>query len=315
MSIFLSLVETVLREGFVYGLMAMGVYITYKILDFPDLSVDGTFPLGACVAAALLSFGAGHFTGPMAALWPWIVCVIAFLAGAGAGCVTGLIHVKAGITDLLSGILVMTAMWSVNLIITGKSAILQFFNRPTIFNSGPAALLPEGLYAHRQLLLVLVFAVVVKLLLDWFLKTKQGLLLRSAGDNPQFVTSLAKDQGKLKILGLALGNGCTALAGCLLAQLNENADINSGKGMVVMALAAVIMGTSIFKRVKFMKATTMAVLGAIVYKACLQVALQLGLPNHYLKLLMAVLLLLVLLSDRIKRKQKGGVSNHAAISK
>ena len=311
MSVFFSLAEIVLREGLVYSLMAMGVYITYKILDFPDLSVDGTFPLGACVAAALLSFGANNFSGPMAALWPWLVCIIAFLAGAAAGCVTGIIHVKGRITDLLSGILVMTAMWSVNLIITNKSAVLPFFNQPTIFNSGPVKLLPEALYGQRQLLVALLFAVVVKLLLDWFLKTKKGLLLRAAGDNHQFVTSLAKDQGKMKILGLGLGNGCTALAGCLLAQINENADVNSGKGMVVLALAAVIMGTSIFKRVKWMKATTMAVLGALIYKACLQIALQLGLPNHYLKLLMAILLFLVLLSDRIKRKKKGGARRDA----
>ena len=311
-TIFFSLAETVLREGFIYALMAMGVYITYKILDFPDLSVDGTFPLGACVAAALLTFSAGRFTGVMAAVWPWLVCVIAFLAGAAAGCVTGLIHVKGRITDLLSGILVMTAMWSINLIITGKSAILQFFNKPTIFNSGPVALLPKGVYAHRQLLVALIFVVVVKLLVDWFLKTKRGMLLRAAGDNHQFVTSLAQDQGKLKILGLAIGNGCTALSGCLLAQVNESADINSGKGMVVLALAAVIMGTSLFKRVRWMKATTMAILGALIYKACLQIALQLGLPNHFLKLLMAVLLFLVLLSDRFTRKKKGGAVRHAA---
>ena len=312
MTIFFSLVETVLREGFVYALMAMGVYITYKILDFPDLSVDGTFPLGACIAAALLTFGGAHFTGPMAAIWPWVVCIIAFLAGAAAGCVTGLIHVKGHITDLLSGILVMTAMWSVNLIITNQSSVLPFFNKPTIFNSGPVAMLPQVIYAHRHLLVAFLFVVVVKLLLDWFLKTKKGLLLRAAGDNHQFVTSLAKDQGKLKILGLALGNGCTALSGCLLAQINESADINSGKGMVVLALAAVIMGTSLFKRVKFMKATTMAILGAVIYKACLQIALQLGLPNHFLKLLMAVLLFLVLLSDRLKRKKKGGGSRVAS---
>jgi len=299
MTIFLGLAETVLREGFIYGLMAMGVFITYKILDFPDLSVDGTFPLGACVTAALITAGVN----------PWLACLIAFVAGALAGSVTGLLHVKLGITDLLSGILVMTAMWSVNLIIMRKSAILQFFNKPTIFTSGVMRLLPEGIYKHRQIIIVFLLAVAVKLMLDWFLGTKQGLLLRAAGDNSQYVVSLGRDPGAVKILGLALGNGCTALAGSVLAQLGENADVNSGKGMVVMALAAVIIGTSIFRRVRFLKPTTMAVLGAILYKACLQAALQLGLPTHYLKLLMAVLLTAALLSKRFGRKK--GVKVHA----
>jgi putative ABC transport system permease protein len=292
MTIFLGLAETVLREGFIYSLMAMGVFIAYKILDFPDLSVDGTFPLGACVTAALINAGVN----------PWLACVVACAAGALAGSVTGLLHVRLHITDLLSGILVMTAMWSVNLIITGRSAILQFFNKPTIFTYGVVGALPEPLYKHRHLIVVFVLAVLVKLLLDWFLGTKRGLLLRSTGDNSQYVVSLGKDPGAMKILGLAIGNGCTALAGSVLAQMGENADVNAGKGMVVMALASVIIGTSIFRRVPFLKATTMAVLGAVLYKACLQIALQLGLPTHYLKLLMAVLLTAALLSQRLGRK-------------
>lgn len=300
MTIFLGLTETVLREGFIYSLMAMGVFITYKILEFPDLSVDGTFPLGACVTAALISAGVN----------PWIACLLAFAAGAAAGSVTGLLHVKLGITDLLSGILVMTAMWSVNLIITGKSAILQFFNKPTIFTSGPVKLLPPAIYKHRQVIVVFLLAAAVKLLLDWFLGTKKGLLLRSAGDNGQYVISLGKDPGAMKILGLAIGNGCTALAGSVLAQLGENADVNSGKGMVVMALASVIIGTSIFRSVKSLRPTTMAILGTVLYKACLQTALQLGLPTHYLKLLMAVLLTAALLSQRLTVR-KGGRA-HAA---
>ncbi|MDR1132208.1 MAG: ABC transporter permease [Oscillospiraceae bacterium] len=292
-----GLIETVLREGFIYALMAMGVFITYKILDFPDLSVDGTFPLGACVTAALFAAGMN----------PWLVCAAAFLAGACMGSVTGLLHVRLGITDLLSGILVMTASWSVNLIITGGTAIFQFFKLPTIFNSGPAAALPGALYGHRQLILVFLLALAVKLALDLYLKTKSGLLLRAGGDNIRFVTSLGRDPGQVKILGLAIGNGCTALAGCVLAQLNENADVNSGKGMVVMALAAVIIGTGIFRRVSFMRLTTMAICGALLYKACLQLALLLGLPSSYLKLLMAILLTVSIVSQKIGRK--GGAAH------
>ncbi len=297
MTTFLGLAETVLRDGFIYGLMAMGVFVTYKILDFPDLSVDGTFPLGACVTAALICAGVN----------PWLACLAALLAGALAGSVTGLLHVKFHITDLLSGILVMTAMWSVTLIITGKSAILQFFNKPTIFTYGPMQHLPQVLYQHRHILVCLLLVVLVKLLLDWFLSTKYGLLLRGTGDNSQYIVSLGRDPGTIKIFGLALGNGLTALAGSVLAQLGENADVNAGKGMVVLALASVIIGTSIFHRVSFLKATTMAILGAVLYKACLQIALQLGLPPHYLKLLMAVLLTVALLSQRFYKK--GGTMN------
>jgi putative ABC transport system permease protein len=292
LTLFSGLVEVVLREGFIYGIMAMGVYITYKILDFPDLSVDGTFPLGACIAALLITAGAD----------PWLACLVAFAAGACAGCVTGVLHVKLGITDLLSGILVMTAMWSVNLILTGGSAIKQFFNRDTIFNSGPVLLLPEGLYPHRQLIMVTLIALAVKYALDWYLSTKNGLLLRASGDNSQYVVNLARDPGSMKILGLAVGNGCTALAGCILAQLNQNADINSGKGMVVMALASVIIGISVFRRLNFFRFVTMAILGSILYKACLMAALQLGLPNSYLKLLMAVLLTAAIVSEKVNRK-------------
>ncbi len=293
MDVFLGLAETVFREGFIYALMAMGVFITYKILDFPDLSVDGTFPLGACIAAALITKGVN----------PWIACLAAFTGGAIAGSITGILHVRFRITNLLSGILVMTALWSVNLIITGGKAVAQFFNKPTIFNSGPAKLLSANLYAHRKLIIVFILAVLLKLIIDWFLTTRAGLLLRAGGDNIQYITNLGIDPGIVKILGLIIGNGCTALSGCVLAQLNENADINSGKGMVVQALASVIIGTSLFKRVKFIKATTMAILGAILYKACLQTALSLGLPPNYLKLLMSVLLTLAIVSKQFGKKE------------
>ena len=147
---------------------------------------------------------------------------------------------------------------------------------------------------------------VVRLLLSWYLSTKNGLLLRAAGNNEQYVTNLGKDPGTLKIIGLSIGNACTAFAGCILAQMNENADINSGKGMVVMALASVIIGLAVFKKLSFIHFVTMAVLGSVIYKACLMAALQLGLPNSYLKLLMAVLLTVAIVSERFG---KGGKAN------
>lgn len=297
MDIALGLLINVLEEGFIYGIMAIGVYITYTVLDFPDLSVDGTFPLGACVTAALITAGVN----------PWLACLIAFVCGGLAGCITGFLHVKLGITDLLSGILVMTGLWSVNLVITGGSSILPFYNRNTIFNAGPAALLPEAASPYRIVIFAGIVCLIVKLLLDAYLKTRSGLLLRASGNNAQYVTSLGKNPGTMKIIGLAIGNACTALAGCILAQQGESANVSSGTGMVVMALASVIIGTSLFRKVKFIKPTLSVVFGAILYKACLVVAMQLGLPTNFLKLLMAVLFTLALVSNNLlsgrRRKQ------------
>lgn len=289
MSVALGLVVNILEEGFIYGIMAMGVYITYKILDFPDLSVDGTFPLGCCAAAAMILAGVN----------PWLTCLLVFLIGMAAGCVTGVLHVKLGITDLLSGIIVMTALWSINLVITGNKSVIAFYNEETIFSGAAARLLPDGLYPRRVLIIVFIAALIVKLAIDFFFKSKTGLLLRSTGDNSQFVvTALGRDPGRMKILGLALGNGCTALAGGILAQQAGSAAISSGTGMVVQALASVIIGTSVFKVFRRMNPTTMVVLGSVCYKACLAIAMQLKLPTQYLKLLMAVLFVIVLVSNR-----------------
>ena len=147
-----GLVINVLEEGFIYGIMAVGVYITYSVLDFPDLSVDGTFPLGMCLTAMLITAGVN----------PWLACVAAFVVGAAAGCITGFLHVKLGITDLLSGILVMTGLYSINLALTGGSAVLPFYNMPTIFNTGLAAVLPSG---YGLVIMVAVICIVVKLLM------------------------------------------------------------------------------------------------------------------------------------------------------
>lgn len=301
MDVLMGLLSNILEEGLIYGIMAMGVYISYSILDFPDLSVDGTFPLGMCVTAALITAGVN----------PFLSCLLAFVCGSAAGCITGLLHVKLKITNLLSGILTMTAMWSINLVITKGSAVLPYYNKDTIFNSGLVSQLPPGLYAYRVLMIAAVAALIGKLLLDLYLKTKSGLLLRAAGDNQQFVTSISRDPGMMKIIGLAIGNGYTALAGSILSQQSESANINSGTGMVVMGLAAVIIGMSVFGKVKIMKATTMVILGAIIYKCCLVIAMQLGLPTNYLKLLMAVILTVALVSSNFfaKGRKKQNVEN------
>ncbi|MDO4287752.1 MAG: ABC transporter permease [Eubacterium sp.] len=286
MDVLSGLLINVLEEGFIYGIMAVGVYITYSVLDFPDLSVDGTFPLGMCLTAMLAVAGVN----------PWLICLLAFVVGAAAGCITGLLHVKLGITDLLSGILVMTGLYSVNLALTGGSSVLPFYNQPTVFNTGVGGLLPA---AYNVVIMAAVLCIVVKLLVDLYLKTASGMLLRASGSNARFVISQGKDPGKMKIIGLAIGNGCTALSGSVLAQQTESANVAVGTGMVVMALASVIIGMNLFGRLRFIKPTLAVILGAIVYKACLAIAMQLGLPTNYLKLLMAVIFTLALVSGKI----------------
>jgi putative ABC transport system permease protein len=291
MQIVLNVLKVTLEEGLMYALLALGVYLTYSILDFPDLSVDGTMPLGAILSGVLILKGVN----------PWICLLVSFLAGAAFGSLTGALHVKLKIRPLLSGILVYTALLSVNLVIlflfNDGNSVASFFRKPTIFSAFPASLLPEtvgGLYI-RQLVVGLVLVVVCKLLLDAFLRTKSGLLLRATGDNAGFVTMLARDPGRSKIIGLALGNGFAALAGSVIAQAKGSADQQMGVGMVVLGLASVIIGLSLFRGIRRMRATTAVVLGSIAYKACLTVALALGLPTEYLKLLMAALFVLALL--------------------
>lgn len=263
----MTIILGILEEGLVYAIMALGVYITYKILDFPDLSVDGTFPLGAAVTAAGI---AGGFLSPIAALF------VSFLAGALAGCVTGLIHVKLKVRDLLSGIIVMTALYSINLRITGK-ANLPIFSRETIFaNEFLSANVPEALKPYTTTLILLVLTTVCKVLLDAYLKTRSGYLLRAAGDNEVLVTSLAKDKGLVKIIGLAIANGFAALAGCVYCQQKGFFEISAGTGTMVIGLANVIIGTQLFKRFGFVKSTTAVIIGSILYKACVSAALLVG---------------------------------------
>ena len=292
---FLNQVGTVLEMGFIYAVVALGVYITYKILDFPDLSVDGTFPLGGVVFSVLLTAGC-----------PWAVAMVAsFAAGCAAGLVTGLLHVKLKINGLLSGIITMTALLSVNYLIAG-GPMVSFAKETTLLQNGFVNGFDRLGAAYIQVALTLVLLAACKVALDLFLKTKMGFLLRATGDNQHFVTSLGRDQGSMKILGLAIGNGCTALSGSILAQQAESASVSIGTGMVVQALAAVIIGTSVFGRIKRLQSTTAVLLGTILYKAVLLVAM-LWLPSTFLKLTMAILFVAALLTDRIGKKKGGAV--------
>ena len=262
----MSIIIGVMEEGLIYAIMALGLYITYKILDFPDLSVDGTFPMGAAVTAMLILKG----------VHPALTLVLSFAAGLLAGCITGLIHVKLKVRDLLSGIIMMTALYSINLRIAGK-ANLPIFSKETIFeNTFLDAAVPEALDPYLVCIILFVIVLLCKILLDLFLKTRAGYLLRAVGDNEVLVTSLAKDKGMVKILGLALANGFVALAGCVYCQQKGFFEISIGTGTMVIGLANVIIGTQLLKRVGFIRSTTAVIIGSIVYKACVSIALLLN---------------------------------------
>lgn len=286
-----------------YALLAMGMYITYSILDFPDLSVDGTFPLGAVLTGVLIMHGVD----------PWLCLLISFAAGMAAGTLTGIMNVKLRIIPLLCGIIMYTAMLSVNLVIikvgTDGGAIASFFTKNTIFNSSAAALIPKtvGGFYLRTAIVSLVIVVVCKILVDLYLKTKNGLLLRATGANERYTIMLGKNPGTIKIFGLALGNGFAALAGSVIAQNKGSADQQMGVGMVVLGLASVIIGLSIFKRVKFLKGTTMVILGSLIYKASYQIVLELGLPTEWNNFIKALIFLIALIlgGGQIQKLFKG----------
>ncbi|MBQ8999435.1 MAG: ABC transporter permease [Clostridium sp.] len=283
----MEVILNALEQGLLFALVAMGVYITYKILDFPDLSVDGTFPLGASISAAMLVQGIN----------PWITILAATLGGACAGAVTGFLHVKLKISNLMSGILVMMGLYSINLRIMGKSNI-PLFNTNYIFKNS----------AINSIFIILAIVILVKVILDLFLKTKTGFLLVAVGDNEQVVSSLGVNKNIVKVLGLSISNALVALSGALTAQNQGFSDITMGTGIVVMGLAAVIIGTSIFGKLSIIKVTTLSIFGAIIYKLVVAVALWMKLNPNDLKILTAILVAIALASNsgvfKIKNKRK-----------
>lgn len=293
---------SIIEQGLIYGILALGVYITYKILDFPDLTVDGSFPLGAAVTAALLKSGVN----------PYLTLPVAFFSGAAAGLCTGLIHVKCKVRDLLSGIIMMTALYTVNLTVAGTNNV-PLFSKETIFkNEFLSGIFSGSISKYSNLIIILLVVLISKFALDGYLKTKSGYLLRAVGDNENLVTSLAKNKGNVKILGLSIANGLVALSGCISCQQQGVFEISSGTGAIVVGLASVIVGTSFYKMLKkisFIKVTTFVFLGAILYKACTGIAI-LYFPPQAMKMISALFLLGVLvLILVVDKKEKRGKSH------
>lgn len=307
----LSTVEVFLETGLVFSIIAMGYYISYHILDFPDLTVEGTFLSGAVVFGLFVSNGFN----------PWLGLFAAVIVGGFFGTVTGVLHVVLKIRPLLCGILVSTSLITVNLIavsagtsgdFSGQASTSVSYGRTVktlhdyFFGDAiPARINNVGL---RDLLIFLLVTLICKLLLDLYLKTKSGLLLRAAGNNEQFVKMLGINPGKSKIIGLAVGNACAAVSGALYTHISGNVNQSMGIGTIVIGLASLIIGMSLFGKVKFMKPTTKVIIGSIIYQACLTAAQKLGVPSAYNKLIMAVMFTAaIVLSNR--EKKKGALKN------
>ncbi|STO32335.1 autoinducer 2 ABC transporter permease LsrC [Fusobacterium necrogenes] len=257
-----------IEQGLVFAILAIGVFITYKILDFPDLSVEGTFPFGAFIFSKFMLLGFEPITST----------VLAFIFGSLAGVLTYALHIKMKIAPILAGILTMTILYSVNLRVNGKANI-PLYNHSSIFDYG------------NTTLVLLIIVLLIKVLMDSFLKTERGYLLIATGDNETLVKSLGVNCNTYKLLGLMLSNGLVSMSGAIMGQLQGFADINMGASIIVAALASIIIGDTFLKNSKRLNGTTRAIIGAITYKIIGGIALEVGLAPTDLKAISAFIVI------------------------
>ena len=280
--------------GLIFGLVALGVFLSFRIINFPDLTVDGSFPLGGAVAAALIVSG-----------WnPFVATAVAMLAGALAGYLTAWLNVHLRIMQLLASILVMIALYSVNLRIMGKPNV-ALINDATVFSLVEFGGMPD--YWLKPLVL-LVIVILAKLLIDLFFASEAGLAMRATGNNPRMARAQGISTDRLTVLGLALSNGLVALAGALFVQTQGGADISMGIGTIVIGLAAVIIGETILPARSLVITTLACILGAVLYRFFIALALNsdfIGLKAQDLNLVTAVLVAFALLVPTYKRKLAG----------
>jgi len=283
-----------LEIGLIYGLVALGVLISFRILRFPDLTVDGSFPLGAAVAATLIVSGWEPFSATLAAT----------LAGALAGAVTGWLNVRLKIMDLLASILMMIALYSINLRVMGRPNV-PLITEPTVFTLFMNESVPDHILRP---LLILVVVAAVKFALDWYLGTQAGLALRATGSNPRMARAQGVATGAMVLAGLALSNALCALGGALFAQSQGVSDISMGIGTIVIGLAAVIVGESLFSSRRLVIMTAAAVLGAVLYRVFVALALNadfIGLQAQDLNLITAVLVTIFLVVPLLRQRLRG----------
>ncbi|MBW4828893.1 MAG: ABC transporter permease [Clostridiaceae bacterium] len=283
------LIVTSLEQGLILSILAMGTFITYKILDIADLSAEGSFPFGAFIFAKFISIGIN----------PIISTLLAFLFGSLAGLLTSILFTKLKIKPLLSGILTMTILYSINLNINGKANI-PLFSYSSIFNLG------------STLFILIIIVLFIKIILDQFLKTETGYLLIATGDNESFIRSLGENSNKYKIIGLMISNGLIALSGALTAQIQGFADITMGSSIIVVALASIIIGDVIKKSSSKIKNTTGVIMGAVFYRFIGSFVLELGLDPTNLKAISAIIVILFISYNNLSignlrfNKTKGG---------
>ncbi len=283
----LNILQGTVEQGLVFALLAMGVYLTFRILDFPDLTVEGSFPLGASVAAVLIIKGVN----------PFLATLCAFAAGLLAGMITGIINTKLKIAGLLAGILTMTSLYSINLRIMGRANI-PLLREKTILTIIKDWGLPERYIPLIAFLLIVFF---VKFILDYFLYSEIGMGLRATGDSPVMIASLGINTDNIKILGLGLANALTALSGALTCQYQGFADAGMGIGMIVIGLASVIIGEVVIRTSRIIYATFGVIVGSIIYRLAIAVALQLGFAPTDLKVVTAVLVILALGAPTLRK--------------
>lgn len=270
----------------------LGVYITFRVLDFPDLTVDGSFTLGGAIAARIIVEG----------MDPWLGTALALVFGLGAGLVTGILHTRLRIAPLLAGILMMIGLYSINLRVMGGKAMLSLLRLDTIYTD-VAKVAPSD---WAVLSLGLMVAAAAAYLLYVFLQTEMGLALRATGDNEQMSRSMGVNTDSSKVLGLALGNGLVALSGAMVAQYQAYSDVGMGIGMIVVGLASVIMGEVVFGNRTLARTLAAVLIGSIVYREVIAAVMRMGLPTSDLKLFSALLVIAAMASPMITEKLKPG---------
>jgi putative ABC transport system permease protein len=286
----MSIILSSISQGLLWSIMAIGVYLTFRILDIADLTAEGSFPLGAAVCASLIVTG----------LSPLFATFIALFCGMLAGVVSGLLHTKLKIPALLTGILTMTGLYSINLRIMGKANI-TLLGKETLLRTVQS----YGLTSRTSVLIVgLLASLLVIFLLYLFFNTETGLAIRSTGDNEAMSEANGIHTNAMKIIGYMLSNGLIALSGALIAQNNSYADIGMGIGTIVIGLASVIIGEVLFHQLSFAKRLLTIVIGSIVYRLIIDLVLQLGIDPQDIKLFSALILAIALSTPLIKKKSK-----------
>ena len=290
------MIEGILVEGLIYSTMVLGVFITFRILDFPDLTVDGSFPLGAAVMAILISNGVNLL----------LAVLVAFAAGVLAGLVTATIHNKLKVPNLLAGILTMTMLYSINIRVLGNRPNLPLLRQVTILNrfTGWLSFLPTE---WSLLLFFVVFSFVIKLLLDLFFKTDLGLTLGAMGNNQQMVVTQGVNPEALKLIGVGLSNGLVAVSGAFVAQYQGFADVNLGQGIIIAGLASVMIGEFILRTNRIGLLTLRVIFGSILFRGIMYLGRYYGyyirLTPNDLKLITGILIIASLIVTQL-RKQK-----------